>query len=133
VALLDGDAFLDQFTEARVSDRALQDVLARTTVKVNPAFDTLGLEKRDNTVVRWILRDGRVLVRERWYAKGHPEERLSDKEVHAKFRRLVSKRVNAERAQRIEQIFGALEDVSDVSTAASALFATDAPVSEPVG
>jgi aconitate decarboxylase len=133
VALLDNDAFLDQFTEARVRDRALQDVLARTTVTVNPAFDALGLEKRDNTVVRWILRDGRVLVRERWYAKGHPEERLSDKEVHTKFRRLVSKRVDAERAQRIEQVFGALEDVPDVTTAASALFTSDAPVSEPVG
>jgi 2-methylcitrate dehydratase PrpD len=133
VALLDGDAFLDQFTEARVNDRALQDVLARTTVTVNPAFDKLGLEKRDNTVVRWILRDGRILVRERWYAKGHPERRLSDKEVRTKFRRLVENRIDVERAEKVERFFGALEDVPDASTGANVLLATDARVSEPVG
>jgi aconitate decarboxylase len=89
VALLDGDAFLDQFTEQRVLADDIQDVLRRTEVVLDPAIDDMGLEDRDYTVVRWQLGDGRSYEASRKYAKGHPNQALSTAEVEAKFRRLT--------------------------------------------
>jgi 2-methylcitrate dehydratase PrpD len=108
VAFLEGDAFLEQFTQEMVDDPRCRSLLDKTTVLRNQAIDAMGLEARDHTVVRWRLEDGRVLEATRTYAKGHPSLPLSDAEVSRKFHRLADPIVGEERARRIEESVASL-------------------------
>lgn len=121
VALNDGDAFLEQFTEERVRDPRLQALLDRITVIPDPAFDELGLEERDTTSVACTLRDGTELSIRKSNAKGHPDNPLSDQDVLTKFRRLLEGRVAAERQQEIEDLVLNLDELHDVSTLSAVL------------
>jgi aconitate decarboxylase len=105
VALLDGDAFLEQFTEERVNADDIQDLLARTHVVVDPKIDDMGREDRDYTVVRWRLTTGESYERSRVYAKGHPADPLSPAEVEAKFRRLSRDELDPKTADQLVDAF----------------------------
>jgi aconitate decarboxylase len=115
VALLDGTAFLDQFTDERLKDPQLQDLVRRTEVMVNPDFDRLGLEKRDMTTVRCYLKDGQVFEASRAFARGHPTEPLSESEVIDKFRTLVERRIDSGRSLRLQALILGLDSVEDTT------------------
>jgi 2-methylcitrate dehydratase PrpD len=114
VALVDGQAFLDQFTEDRVADPELQDLLRRTSVAINTDFDGLGLEKRDMTTVRCRLKNGQLYEASRAFAKGHPSYPLSEDEVVAKFETLVGDRLEHEHRRQIQDLVLDLESVDSV-------------------
>lgn len=103
VAFLDGDAFLSQFTEQRVRDSRCRQLLEKTDVMINPAIDAMGHEKRDHTVVRWRLTDGRTLEASCTFAKGHPERALTTDEIVNKFHRLADERIGPSRAAAIRE------------------------------
>jgi 2-methylcitrate dehydratase PrpD len=111
VALLDGEAFLDQFTQERVNDPRCQQLLNNTEVFCNKQIDGMGLEDRDHTVVRWRLKGGRVVEVARTYAKGHPSCPMTEAEVRTKFHRLVDQRIEQRRASALEDAFGRLAEV----------------------
>ncbi len=111
VALIDGNAFLEQFTAARVLAEDVQGILSITNVTRNTAIDDMGLEARDHTVIRWHLRSGQVLSRTQTYAKGHPSVPLTDEEIVSKFHRLADPSVGRERANLLEAAFHNLEEI----------------------
>lgn len=121
VAFIDGDAFLPQFTDARVHEADVQDLLARTQVEANRQFDDMGLEMRDMTRVRCTLADGRVFEAEKAFAKGHPTDPLSEGEVITKFHRLVDSRIGQSRADDLQRLFLDIAGLDDVSRIARAL------------
>ncbi len=111
VALLDGEAFLDQFTQERVNDRRCQQLLKKTEVICNKQIDSMGLEDRDHTILRWRLKSGEVVETTRTYAKGHPRYPMTEAEVRTKFHRLIDQSVGQQKASALEDVFGRLEQI----------------------
>ena len=113
VALIDGSAFLDQFTEQRVRDRQLLALVERTNVILNSEFDALSPEERDMTVVRCVTHDGQVFETSRAFAKGHPSDPMSEEEVVRKYRTLVGGTLSGERADWLESLILNLESIDN--------------------
>lgn len=121
VAMLDGDVFIEQFTDERVRDPAVSRLIKKMEVLCDPELDKIILEGRDYAKVRWITKDGRKLEEERVVAKGHPKNPMSEAEVRRKFHRLMDHKIGKDRADRIEGLFDRLEKID--STALHAVLA----------
>jgi 2-methylcitrate dehydratase PrpD len=101
VALADGEAFVDQFTEARVRDPELAALARRVEVRSDPALDALGPGGRHAVRVRLTLADGRALERSQRHAKGSAADPLSREEVVGKFHRLAGQALGESNAGRV--------------------------------
>ena len=108
VALADGDVTLAQFDPKRFTDPALLDLVAKVKVHRDAALSARyprGIPNR----VTVTLKDGRRLVREVEFPRGHTENPMTDAEVEHKFRTLVEPRYAKERADRILALGWGLE------------------------
>src|SRR5438105_6714699 len=97
VALADGDITRAQFDPQRFTDPALLDLVARTKVHRDPLLSKRypqGIPSRLTVT----LRNGRQLVREVEFPRGHARNPMTDAEVEKKFRALVEPRYGKERA-----------------------------------
>lgn len=103
VALVDGEAFLDQFTAEKVTDPQVQRLLAKTLVRKNTEFDALGLEKRDMTRLEVTFVDGSRYEAENAFALGHPHRPMPTDAVVRKYRRLTANVLPERRAREIER------------------------------
>ncbi len=115
VAIVDGDAFLDQFTMEKIRDPRVQNLLERSVVEIDPEVDGLGLERRDRTTLTIILKDGSRYATTKDFAKGHPSNPMSREEVIGKFRTLAGKVFAEDRLEEIIQSIDAIEGMDDVS------------------
>ena len=89
VTLIDGDAFVEQFTPQRI---VAEDVIAlsrRVHVEQDAALDALGPSGRHKVSVSVLMRDGSKLEETVDSAKGSDKDPLTDGEVVAKFHRIV--------------------------------------------
>ena len=89
VAIVDGKAFLDQFTEEKISDPRIQNLLKRCRTTLDAEVDSLGLEKRDCTTVTIMLKDGSRYGKTKDFAKGHPSNPMTREEIINKFKALT--------------------------------------------
>jgi 2-methylcitrate dehydratase PrpD len=89
VTLLDGDAFVDQFSPRRIASDDVLALAKRVQVEHEPAFDALGPAGRHKVRVSLRLRDGTTIDETVDYAKGSDNDPLTDGEVELKFHRLV--------------------------------------------
>ena len=100
VALVDGEVTEAQFAESRFSDPVLLELVSK--IKVHRDAE---LSKRyPNGIPNQLtltLADGRVLVREVEFPRGHARNPMTDAEVEKKFRLLVEPRYGKEKAERI--------------------------------
>src|SRR5262245_31838596 len=100
VALADGDVTLAQFEPARFTDPALLELVAKVRVHRDAALSARyprGIPNR----LTVSMRDGRRLVREVEFPRGHARNPMTDAEVEWKFRTLVEPRYGKERAGRM--------------------------------
>jgi 2-methylcitrate dehydratase len=100
VALIDGDVTLDSFREERLRDESLLDLVARIRIHRDPALTARyprGIPNRLTVT----LSDGRQIVAENEFPRGHDQNPMTDEEVEAKFRRMAAGRLDAARQQRI--------------------------------
>ena len=100
VALADGDITRAQFDPQRFTDPALLDLVARTKVHRDPLLSKRypqGIPSRLTVT----LRNGRQLVREVEFPRGHARNPMTDAEVEKKFRALVEPRYSKERTDRV--------------------------------
>jgi aconitate decarboxylase len=89
VSLIDGDAFIDQFNEERLSDPAILALMPRITFMHDPELDRGGATKRHAVRIEALRRDGSVLSTEIEQRRGSPNRPLGIGEVEQKFRRLA--------------------------------------------
>lgn len=108
VALVDGDVSADQFTHERLTDPALLDLVARTTVVEDPLL-TAGYPFGIPNRVSVTLDDGTVLVREVAFPPGHDKNPLTDAQLATKFRGLAEPALGAERTARLLDRLSSLE------------------------
>ena len=128
VTLLDGDAFVDQFSPRRI---ASDDVLAlskRVAVEHEPAFDALGPAGRHKVKVSLQLRDGTTIDETVDYAKGSDRDPLTESEVEVKFHRLVDPICGAAWANRVYDAIVSL-DVAPSTDPLSNLLSNASPKS----
>ncbi len=109
VALVDGKITAEQFTPGRLSDPALLDLVARTSVVEDPKL-TAGYPAGTPNRVTVTLDDGRTLVSEIAFPPGHDKNPLTDDQLAEKFHGLVDPVLGRERADQIRRRVSGLED-----------------------
>jgi 2-methylcitrate dehydratase len=108
VALVDGKVSAAQFTEERLRDEALLDLVARTRVVEDPKL-TAGYPVGIPNRVTVTLEDGRKLVSEIAFPPGHDHNPLSDEQLAVKFHDLADPAVGRARADQILERVSRLE------------------------
>ncbi len=105
VALADGDVGHAQFEPARFTDERLLDLVARIKVHRDAALSArypAGIPNR----LRIKLKDGRELVREVEFPRGHARNPMTDAEVEAKFHAKAARHLSpAQRADLLRCVW----------------------------
>jgi len=113
VALADGEVTLAQFAPQRFTDPKLLDLVAKVSVHRDDALSSRypnGIPNRITVTTT----DGRRLVREVEFPRGHAHNPMTDAEVEHKFRALVEPRYGAKRADRMLATCWKLEELKSV-------------------
>ncbi len=106
-ALVDGNVLPSSFSENKLKDPQIWDMLGKIKVVADPAIDALfPVTKR--AIVEMSTVDGRTFTEQVDHAKGSAENPMSDEEVVAKFRSNAAHAVSAERQQEIIEATWAL-------------------------
>ena len=108
VALADGAALLDQFTDERVADPALAALRERVQVHTDPA------QGKDSARVVLTLKDGRTLERHVAHNLGTPDNPMTDDQLEEKFVGLATPVLGDARAQQMAATCWRLTELSDV-------------------
>lgn len=115
VTLIDGNAFVEQFTEQRIHDARVIDLARRVEVRHAPEFDAMGPTARHRVRVELALRGGRRLDETVQHAKGSDADPLSHDEVVAKFHRLAGPIIGRGPAQELHDVVMALDAVASLA------------------
>ncbi len=86
-ALVYGHVGVEDFTEERISDPVLEELMSHCTVEIDPLIDAHYPQKW-GAKLNVILRNGNVDHEQTDFPKGDPENKLTLDQLHAKFRRL---------------------------------------------
>ncbi|HYV36001.1 MAG TPA: MmgE/PrpD family protein [Gemmataceae bacterium] len=114
VALMDGDVTLDQFEPSRFGDVSLLDLVAKVKIHRDAALSKrypAGIPNR----ITITLNDGRQLVKEVEFPRGHARNPMTDAEVETKFRRMAEPRFGKERCGTIVKACWELEKLKNAS------------------
>ncbi len=88
-ALVYGHVGIEDFTEERLHDQTLEELMSHCTVEVDPLLDAHYPDKWA-AKLNVILRNGTVDHEQTDFPRGDPENKVSLEELHTKFRRLSS-------------------------------------------
>ena len=110
VALADGAALLDQFTDERVADPAVAAFRERVHVHTDDAAH------KDSARVVLTLRDGRTLDRHIAHNLGTPDNPMSDMQLEEKFIGLAAPVLGAARVKKAADECWRLLELSDIRT-----------------
>ena len=108
VALLDGEAFIDQYAEARLADPCILALIPRIDIRHGPELDRGGAARRHTVTIEAVRRDGAVMSTTVEQRRGSPEHPLSHAEVEAKFRRIAAV---ALRPAAIDELVGLVDTI----------------------
>jgi 2-methylcitrate dehydratase len=114
VALVDGEVTQAQFAETRFTDPVLLELVSKVKVhrdaELNKRYPA-GIPNR----LTLTLDDGRVLVREVEFPRGHANNPMTDAEVEKKFRSTVEPRYGKAKADRILAACWEMEKLKNAS------------------
>jgi 2-methylcitrate dehydratase len=114
VALVDGDVTEAQFNPSRFTDPVLLELVSKIQVhrdaELNKRYPN-GIPNR----LTLKLADGRTLVREVEFPRGHAHNPMTDAEVEKKFRLMVEPRYGKEKADRILAACWGLEKLKNAT------------------
>jgi len=122
--LLDGDVFVDQFTEDKVADPDRMRIAALVGVAEDPAITARGARYRHMVHVIVSLRDGTRLEETVEAPRGSEDVFASAEDVIAKFRKLASRRIASAQVDRITAQVMDAERIESAASLARLLAAT---------
>ncbi|MEM5383084.1 MmgE/PrpD family protein [Paraburkholderia phymatum] len=99
--LLEGDVFVDQFSEDKVADPQRMALADRVQVLEDPSITALGRGARHTVSVEVILRDGARLEETVQSQRGSEHAFASEAEIVGKMTKLAAHRIKGEQIQRI--------------------------------
>lgn len=126
VLLLEGDVFVDQFSEELVADPRRIEVSRLVEVVEDPSITARGKTYRHMVKVEVFLRDGTRLEETRESPEGSEHSFASTDTVVNKFRKLASRRIGTEAAERLAEALLRAETLPDAGEIVKLLAATGA-------
>ena len=111
---LEGEVFVEQFSEEKIKDPAILEFIKRIEVIPDPELDRLGPDHRHTSICRVRTEDGRLLEKRVDFAKGGPNNPVTFQEVADKFRRLTAKVLPEKKVEEIYRTVMAMEKVSSL-------------------
>ena len=109
VTLLEGNAFVDQYTDEKLRDPTILDLANRIEVVVAPDLNALGPHEMRAVRVTVTTKKGDEFKEAVTYRSGHWKNPLSDETLTAKFRDLAGRVLQADAVREIELIVSTLE------------------------
>ena len=111
--LREGDAFVDQFDEASVTDPGRIALAGRVDVRHDPAITAKGGKFRHMVRVEVHLKDGTRLEETVEAPRGSEDKFAGEADVVAKFRKLARKALPDAQVDRLAELVLNLEDITD--------------------
>jgi aconitate decarboxylase len=109
VTLLEGNAFIDQYTDDKLRDPTIMNLADRVEVVVAPDLDALGPHEMRAVRVTVTTKSGAKYTDGHHYRSGHWRNPIPEKVLKEKFRDLAGRILTAEAVSKIEQIVSTLE------------------------
>jgi len=119
--LLDGDCFVDQFTEAKVADPARMALANKVEVREDKDITARGAKFRHMVHAEVHLNDGAVMKRTVEAARGSEKKFASDADVVQKFEKLASKALPKAQVGTLRDAMLELEKLKDAAEIAQLL------------
>jgi len=119
--LLDGDCFVDQFTEAKVADRERMRVAEKVEVQHDDAITAKGAKYRHMVRVEAFLNDGTRMERTVESARGSEHKFASESDIVEKFEKLAVKALPKSQVAELRDAMLGLEKLKDASALARLL------------
>jgi 2-methylcitrate dehydratase PrpD len=119
--LIEGDCFVDQFTEDKVADRARMALAERVEVVHDPAITAKGAKFRHLVHVEAHLNDGTVLKRTVEAARGSEKKFATDAEIVEKYEKLAAKALPKAKVGKLRDAMLGLEKLKDAADLARLL------------
>lgn len=119
-ALIDGELGLDGFTDEKVNDPVLKELMGKTRAFVHPDLEKVRLSEEDRaqrfpSILTVTLRDGTVLTKRVDNAKGRWDNPLAQEDVYAKYRQYAGTQLTPEQVDRSLEMMDGLETLPAVS------------------
>jgi 2-methylcitrate dehydratase PrpD len=111
--LLDGDVFVDQFSEDRVADPARMALAEKVEVREDPAYTAQGSKSRHLVRVEVHLKDGKRMERIVAAGRGNEHNFASEADVVAKFEKLAVRALPKEQVGELRDALLGLETLAD--------------------
>jgi aconitate decarboxylase len=121
ITALEGDIFIDQFTEEKINDPKVIAYSRKVKVIADPDLDKLGPEFRHCIIGEVKTKDGRVFTQQIATAKGSNKMPMTTEEVIKKYRILASKVLNETQVESLYDQIQNLEKLKDVRDLATLL------------
>ena len=119
--LLDGDCFVDQFTEDKVADPARMALAEKVEVREDKDITAKGAKFRHRVHAEVHLNDGTVMKRTVEAARGREKKFASDADVVQKFEKLAAKALPKAQAGQLRDAMLGLETLADAGELARLL------------
>lgn len=113
VTLLEGNAFIDQYTDDKLTDPTIIDLANRFEVFVDPELDAREKHQMRAVRVTVTMKDGSEHFHEQTYRSGHWRNPMSDEVLKDKFRDLAGRVLTAAAVDEIDGIIDNLENEAD--------------------
>jgi aconitate decarboxylase len=114
VMALESDAFVEQFTPEKMTDPKVLDFIRRIKVIADSELDSLGQDYRHAIICQIETEEGRVLERRIDFAKGGPDNPLTQKDLETKFWKLSTKVFSEQQARELHRTILGIEDVASL-------------------
>ena len=113
--LLDGDCFVDQFTEDKVADRGRMALAEKVEVRHDKDITAKGARFRHMVHVEAHLADGTVMKRTVEAARGSEKKFASESDIVEKFEKLATKALPKDKVGRLRDAMLGLDRLEDAS------------------
>ena len=119
--LLEGDVFVDQFSDAMVADPARMALAKKVAVVEDPAITALGSKFRHKVSVEVHLKDGTIERETRELPRGGEDAFAPAADIIEKFKKLSRARLSDRRQADVIDMILNMEKVPDMRTLPEAL------------
>ena len=114
VTALEGNIFIDQFTDQKVADPKIIEYSRKVEVVADPELDKLGPEFRHAVIAQVKTKDGRILHERVDTAKGSAKNPMSTEEVIRKYEILAGKVLPPKRVSELKEMVFHLERLGNI-------------------
>ena len=111
----DGRITVDSFSEQRINDPALRQLMSRIKISENKSF-TQQFPDKLMTEIEIVTRDGKRLVESAQYSKGHAKNPMTDADVDAKFSILCEGLIGNTQRDALLKVLWNIDQAGDLNT-----------------